>query len=262
MENNNNKTKKPNVPNQEQNNKNNNHDKQHHDHQSNSKGPENNQHNNNQKSEQTVDANKNNQVKEDVKPVENEVEKLHKENKELLHKVHELETQVENMHKKCESYDAKINTMNDDYSKKLTEKINQANTMIAAKIEELNTKHVGELTESKKYLITKIGAELAEIVDQFSLAINMKTDDPKLKNFLVGFQMYHQMLMQLLSNNGINLISIKEGEPFDEKKMEVIDVVVDPSKKEHTIAKVISYPYQMHDRLIKVGKVKIYKKHN
>ncbi|MDR2847173.1 MAG: nucleotide exchange factor GrpE [Mycoplasmataceae bacterium] len=212
-----------------------------------------------QKQEQKEEQVKQEQKKhvESEKVEHNEGKKLH----DLLKQVNELLTSNEKHVTRIKHLEEQINEFNHSFASKIEQKAKQANQIVSEKITELTTKHNHEIQEAKKYQLSKIGGQLADVIDQFSTVVNFPTTDEKIKNYKIGFQMYLQMFHNILNEMGISKIEIKVGDHFDEKCMSVVDTVVDESKTENTIAVVISHPYKMGDRVIKIASVKVFKKH-
>ena len=88
----------------------------------------------------------------------------------------------------------------------------------------------------------------------------MKTDDPNLKNFLIGFEMINNNFKQILSDEGVKRISVKCGDEFDPKYHEAFDTEWNEEYKENVILTELKGGYTYKDRVLRPTLVKINKK--
>ena len=71
-----------------------------------------------------------------------------------------------------------------------------------------------ERIRERKYGSQRILEKIIPSIDIFDKALNMKTDDEKVKNFLIGFEMINNNLKQALEEEGVKKIKAV-GEKFD-----------------------------------------------
>ena len=136
------------------------------------------------------------------------------------------------------------------------------NEVLMAKANEINFKR--HLEEDKqrflKYANQSLLEKLVEQIDLFDSVVNMKTDDPNLKNFLIGFEMINNNFKQILSDEGVKRISVKCGDEFDPKYHEAFDTEWNEEYKENVILTELKGGYTYKDRVLRPTLVKINKK--
>lgn len=66
-----------------------------------------------------------------------------------------------------------------------------------------------------------------------------------------GFEMIMKQFQDVLQDNGFEKINIQPGDGFDTQLMEAID------GEGTTVDQVYSYPYKLHDRVVRVGRVTV-----
>ena len=97
--------------------------------------------------------------------------------------------------------------------------------------------------------------ELLPILDSFHMALSNEPDDPKLKNYLTGFQYVYRNLVSVLENEGVSEIVPVVGNKFDPNVMDAVDTEV--QDEENVILKVYGNGYKLHDRIIRPAKVQV-----
>jgi len=192
--------------------------------------------------------------------VEKQIEKIEKEDEKLADKIVQLQQKLQENENKIAEYEERIKSINSDYAKKITEKAEQANEIVKNKIKELEEKHNSTISEVKKYGAEKAIIEFIDIIQQLKSAINFKSDDPKINNFLMGFKMFAQMFDNALSNVNVSEIIVKVGDDFDPATMDAFDTTNNPELDNDKVSEVISNAYKLHDRIVKHAVVKVNKK--
>lgn len=114
-----------------------------------------------------------------------------------------------------------------------------------------------DLKRERKYAGYSLASKLVDSLEIFNQAVNMETEDPQLKNFLYGFKMIDDMILNALKDEGVSVIETKVGDEFDPTKQEAMDKEYDPEQKENTVLKVVKKGYMFKDRLIKPSSVVI-----
>jgi len=191
---------------------------------------------------------------------EKEIEKIEKEDEKLADKIAQLQQKLQENENKIAEYEEKIKAINSDYARKVSEKAEQANEIVKNKIKELEEKHNSTVSDVKKYGAEKAIIEFIDIIQQLKSAINFKSDDPKINNFLMGFKMFAQMFDNALSNVNVNEIVVKVGDDFDPAIMDAFDTTNNPELDNDKVSEVISNAYKLHDRIVKHAVVKVNKK--
>ena len=90
-------------------------------------------------------------------------------------------------------------------------------------------------------------------------ACNFNTENPELKNFLIGFQMIDKQLFQVLIDAGVKEIECKVGDTFDPNYHHAVDTEEQEGIEPGKILKVLSKGYIYKDRIIKPVMVNVSK---
>lgn len=136
------------------------------------------------------------------------------------------------------------------------------NEVLLAKANEINfKKHLeDDKMKSIKYANQSLLEKFVEQIDLFDSVVNMKTDDPVLKNFLIGFEMINNNFKQILSDEGVKKIDVKIGDDFDPKYHHPFDTDWNEEYKENAILAELKGGYTYKDRVLRPTLVKINKK--
>ncbi|QLY39557.1 nucleotide exchange factor GrpE [Hujiaoplasma nucleasis] len=178
----------------------------------------------------------NNEVNDEI---ENEESKL----KKKKHKKNKLELQLDEIQEELE-------TLKDKYYRNLAE------------MENYKKRTTNELVKERKYASQSMADKLIDSVEVFTQALNIKTDDKQMQNFLYGFKMIRDMIFNALKDEGVSEIETKIGDTFDPNIHEAMDTIYDPDKEEHTIVKVSKTGYKFKDRVLRPAFVVINVKAN
>jgi len=159
------------------------------------------------------------------------------------------------------------------HSKKLVKKIKkleEENTQLKEEIEHLKDQLLREKAEvenfkkrvneekirERKYALTDFLMQLIDVVDTFDKAVNVKTDDEKLKKFLSGFEMVNKSFKQILKNNGVSVIDCLN-KPFDPTYHSAVETVKIEGVEPNTVVEVIMTGYTYKDRVLRPSMVKV-----
>ena len=112
-----------------------------------------------------------------------------------------------------------------------------------------------DFKEAMKYRSEGFIEELLPILDSFHMALSNEPDDPKLKNYLTGFQYVYRNLVSVLENEGVSEIVPEIGKKFDPNFMDAVDTV--ESEQENIVTKVYGNGYKLHNRIIRPAKVQV-----
>lgn len=124
-----------------------------------------------------------------------------------------------------------------------------------AETDNIRKRNNDEVKREKKYSSQDVCDKLIDGIDIFDGALKTETNDPNLKNFLFGFKMIKDMLFQVLSDEGVSLITLKIGDPYDAITMHAVDTLHDPDQPENTVLKIIKQGYMYKDRLLRPAMV-------
>jgi len=127
-----------------------------------------------------------------------------------------------------------------------------------AELENFKKRMIEEKVRERKYALMDPLLELVTILENFDKAVNMKTDDNNLKNFLIGFKMINDQLFNYLSNQGVTYIQTSN-KVFDPKYHQAVDYINDNTKKDGLIIEELNKGYMFKDRVLKPSTVKINK---
>lgn len=139
----------------------------------------------------------------------------------------------------------------------------QEKLILATKVNTLKEQEIRN-DEFKKYANQKIVKEtIIPLLLEFERALNFKTDNKDVKNFLIGFNHIFNNFKANLKSEGLEEINLKIGDEFDSNKANVtekIEILAETKdKKDNMIAEILLTGYKWHDRVISPVQVKIYK---
>jgi len=126
-----------------------------------------------------------------------------------------------------------------------------------AETDNFKKRNAEELKKEKQYASQPVADKLIDAVEIFEQALSVPTDDPQFKNFLYGFRMIKDMIYNVLTEEGVKLIPLKPGDPFDPNVAHAIDTSHDPDLPENVVLKVVKNGYKYKDRLLRPAMVLI-----
>lgn len=116
-----------------------------------------------------------------------------------------------------------------------------------------------ERIRDRKYSSQRLLEKIIPSIDIFDKALNMKTDDEKLNNFLIGFEMINNNLKQALEEEGVKKIKAV-GEKFDPKFHHAVETEWDERYDEGIVLSEMQTGYMYKDRVLRPSLVKVNKK--
>jgi molecular chaperone GrpE len=126
----------------------------------------------------------------------------------------------------------------------------------AAELENFKKRMQAERIQDRKYASKTLISDILSPLEQLSMAVNMKTENDLLKNFLIGFKMINDSLFNVLQADGLKEIDALN-KPFDPNLHYAIEKEHDPVKPNGTNIAVISKGYMYKDQLLRPTMVKI-----
>ena len=101
-------------------------------------------------------------------------------------------------------------------------------------------------------------SEIIDVIDVFDKAVNVNTDDDKLKKYLSGFAMVNTRLKQTLESYGVKKIEClnKEFDPAYQQALEVVEV---DGVNSNIVVDVVMEGYMYKDRVLRPSMVKVSK---
>ncbi|BDT02573.1 MAG: nucleotide exchange factor GrpE [Spiroplasma sp. WSS] len=152
--------------------------------------------------------------------------------------------------------------------KELTTELNKINSqqkqlMLATRLNTIKELEI-QNKEHIKYANQKIIKDLVHTLLNFQRALNFKTDNAAVQNFLVGFKFIYEELIKALGKEGLKEITAKVGDQFNSHQHEAVEIINDNTNnayqnvKNNTIVEVIANGYELHNRVISTTKVKVF----
>ena len=127
-----------------------------------------------------------------------------------------------------------------------------------AELENFKKRTNEERIKDRKYALADFLMQLIDIVDIFDKAVNKKTDDEKLKQFLDGFAMINKSFKQILERNGVKPIEAL-GKPFDPAYHSAIETVEVEGTESNIVVEELMTGYIYKDRVLRPSMVKVSK---
>ena len=118
-----------------------------------------------------------------------------------------------------------------------------------------------ERVRERKYGAQRIFERLVEVIDVFDKALGVETDDVKLKNFLIGFEMVNKQLKEIAEEEGVKKIEVKD-QKFNPAYHHAMEVGNEKDKEDNIILEIYQNGYLYKDRVLRPALVKVNKKSN
>lgn len=134
--------------------------------------------------------------------------------------------------------------------------------VLRVKAEELNFKKRIDADKDQmiEYANQKILEKMITQLDMFDKVVSMPTEDPVLKNYLLGFQMINNNLKQVLEEEGVKKIECKLYEKLDPKYQHALQTAWDENYEEDVILQELQTGYLYKGRILRPTLVKVNKK--
>ena len=155
----------------------------------------------------------------------------------------------------------KIQRLEESLSKAKLEAEEWKNKYYMAHADIQNTKKLydKEHAEIIKYRATGFIENLMPALDSFHVALNIKVDDPKMKNFLMGFEYVYKNILNALESEGVQKLEPELHAKFDSTYMHAIDSE-ESDLEPNSVVKVLSVGYKLKDRIIRPAMVIVARK--
>ena len=138
-----------------------------------------------------------------------------------------------------------------------TKKDREAYLLAKADLENVRKRVEENAIIDRKYAAMGLVSDLIVPVDMLVKASSMETEDPQMKNFLIGFQMIANQISTILKNDGLTEIEALKGKPFDHNIHQAISKEHVDGVEPGQILEVLQTGYKYKDRLIKPAMVKV-----
>ncbi len=109
-----------------------------------------------------------------------------------------------------------------------------------------------------KYRVEGFVDKLISILDAFDMAFKVEPSTTELKNYLQGFKYVHTQLLNLLNEEGVEVIDPAINSKFSEATMQCVQTI-DDEGDEHLVKEVHMKGYKLHDHLIRPAMVVVSK---
>ena len=137
-----------------------------------------------------------------------------------------------------------VNTWKTDYYK------------VFADMEYLKKRLQNEHANTMKFMMQSFIEQLLPVVDNFERSLAVENPSDEIKNFLKGYEMIYNQLMQVLQSQGVEVIKT-EGEEFDPNFHQAVMTVKDDNFKSNMIVEELQKGYMLKDRVIRASLVKV-----
>lgn len=160
-----------------------------------------------------------------------------------------LARQVEEANSKIEELNNKITDIN--------------NKLLLSQADNINyrKRKDEEVSNMLKYANQDIITDIINILDNLDRAININNPSDEIKNFLVGFRMIYNQLIETLKNYGVEELDVLN-KPFNSSTCEAVLVDNNNELDNDLVVEVLLKGYKLKDRVIRPAKVKVNKKGN
>mgnify|MGYP003294759130 CR=1 FL=1 len=182
-------------------------------------------------------------------------------NEDSVNKEEKVEEVSEEPIKKKNKEDKKVNALKETIAKLEDEnkKLKEQYFRTLADAENFKKRNDEERIRERKYASQKLIEKLLNDLDIFEKAVNMKTDDPMLTNFLMGFQMINNNISRVLSDEGVKKIKTV-GEKFDPRYHNAVETKWNEEYEEDVCLQEMISGYMYKDRVLRAASVVVNKK--
>lgn len=163
---------------------------------------------------------------------------------------------------KEETKKEKKNKQKEQIAKLEAELANLKNEYLKVYAEMENTKRrmKDEAIKDRKYASQKVVGELINPIDMLLQIVNMPAPSPEIQNYVIGFQMIANQLVDVLKGEGLAPIEALNKE-FDPKVMEAVETI-ESEDSDNIVLKVMQAGYMYKDRVLRPAMVVVSKKKN
>ena len=114
-----------------------------------------------------------------------------------------------------------------------------------------------QMEVDKKYAASDITRKLLVPLSYFEGALKMKTDDANLNNFLKGFEMIYNLILDQLYSEGLKEIKVNINDNFNPHVHEITELVDVTEGESEKILEVVQRGFYFKERVIQPAKVKV-----
>ena len=122
-----------------------------------------------------------------------------------------------------------------------------------ADAENLKKRLQSEADNVRKYRIQGFATEVLPVLDNLERALDVKVEDPNIKNYVKGFEMIYQQLVHILENEGVKVIEAQD-KPFDPNYHQALMQEAKEGVESGMVIEVLQKGYMLKDAaLVKVS---------
>ena len=154
------------------------------------------------------------------------------------------ETEEVAVEEQLKALEEEVNTWKTDYYK------------VFADMENLKRRLQNEHAYTMNFMLQSFIEQLLPVVDNFERSLTIENPSEEIKNFLKGYEMIYNQLMQVLQSQGVEVIKT-EGEEFDPNFHQAVMTVKDDNFKSNMIVEELQRGYKLKDRVIRASLVKV-----
>ena len=125
-----------------------------------------------------------------------------------------------------------------------------------ADAENLKKRLQSEADNVRKYRIQGFATEVLPVIDNLERALDVKVDDPNVKNYAKGFEMIYQQLVNILEMEGVKEIEAKD-KPFDPNFHQALMQEAKEGVEPGMVIEVLQKGYMLKDRVLRATLVKV-----
>lgn len=125
-----------------------------------------------------------------------------------------------------------------------------------ADAENLKKRLQSEADNVRKYRIQGFATEVLPVIDNLERALDVKVDDPNVKNYAKGFEMIYQQLVHILEMEGVKEIEAKD-KPFDPNFHQALMQEAVEGVEPGMVVEVLQKGYMLKDRVLRATLVKV-----
>ena len=199
-------------------------------------------------------------LEEEIK--EKPLEEAKEESKDEFVEESKEEVKKESKKEKKDKHKEQIQKLEAEKQKLEEDYKNLKNEYLKAYAELENTKKriKEEAIKDRKYASQKVVGELINPIDMLQMIVNMPAPSPEIQNYVIGFQMITNQLVDILKAEGLAPIVANVGDEFDPKVMQVVDTDFKEDKKENEVLAIKQAGYMYKDRVLRPTMVIVNKK--
>lgn len=171
-------------------------------------------------------------------------------NKSNDEKIDKLQDKIDNDEKKINKEISELNNTIIKLNKDV-EHWKNAYYKTYADIDNLRKSIEKEHVEFLKYRAEGFISKILGILDGFNLALNNEVKSEEIKNYLVGFKYIYNNLLKVLKDEGVEEIIPKIGDTFNEKTMEVVEIIYKENMEPNKVIKINLNGYMLKDHLLR-----------